>query len=79
MFHSDAEMSVPDTENEHVLLLCRRYQGERLVATFNFSELPQSAALPGGEYTDLLAGKSVSGGDMEIPGYGFLWLKGRDE
>lgn len=79
VFHSDAEMSVPDTGNEHALLLCRRYRGERLVAAFNFSEQPQRVELPGGEYTDLLSGAPVGGGDTEISGYGFLWLKGRDE
>ena len=64
-----------DTGNGSVLLLRRRYNGEELAALFNFSELPQAARCPAGEWTDLMAERAREGGELTLPGYGFLWLK----
>ena len=75
VFRADAEVWTPDTGNPHVLALCRSFQGERLTALFNFSERPQRVRRPDGGWTDLLTDRPLRGGDTELPGYGFLWLK----
>lgn len=76
VFRADAAVEALDTDSVHVLGVGRRYGGERLVALFNFSEQPQTAALPAGRYTDLAGGGWVEAQTLRMPAYGFLWLKG---
>ena len=78
VFCADVDVWVPNTGNSHVLCLCRWYQGQQLTALFNFSEEPQTVAVPAVEGTDLVTGLLVDATEIELPGYGFLWLKSGD-
>ena len=74
-FRADAQVDLPQTGNASVLALSRRYGDEELIALFNFSEEPQTAWCPQGEFTDLVTGQPRAGGALDLEGYGFLWLK----
>ena len=74
-FSPAALVTTWDTHNDHVLALLRVFQGQMLTALFNFSEQPQHLTLPDGQLVDLLTGHSYNR-DIELPGYGVLWLKG---
>ncbi|WP_368019910.1 alpha-amylase family glycosyl hydrolase [Intestinimonas massiliensis (ex Afouda et al. 2020)] len=75
VFRADAEVTLLDAWNGSVLAIRRRYGEEELIALFNFSEQPQTAACPAGRLTDLVSGQELEGGSLTLPGYGFLWLK----
>ena len=75
VFHADADIWTLDTYNDHVLGIGRYYQGQKLLAFFNFSELGQIAWVnEQEEYTDLLTGKDRPARGVSLPGYGFAWL-----
>lgn len=75
VFHADADAWTLDTYNDHVLGIGRYYQGQKLLAFFNFSELGQIAWVnEQEEYTDLLTGKDRPARGVSLPGYGFAWL-----
>ena len=53
----------------------RYYKGEKLIALFNFSELPQTAWIREPEpYVDLLTGKARPAKDITLDPYDFAWL-----
>lgn len=79
VFRADAEVTLPDSGSDSVLVLCRRYGEEELVAFFNFSEFPQTVRCPMAWFTDLVSGEQTDGGEISLPGYGFLWLKAVSE
>ena len=79
VFRADAEVTLPDSGSDSVLVLCRRYGEEELVAFFNFSECAQTVQCPMAQFTDLVSGQQTDGGEISLPGYGFLWLKGTGE
>ena len=74
-FSPAALVTTWDAGNDHVLALLRVFQGRMVTALFNFSAEPQRLALPGGQLVDLLSGHDYNG-DIELPGYGVLWLQG---
>lgn len=75
VFHADADVWTLDTYNDHVLGIGRYYQGQKLLAFFNFSELGQIAWVNEEEkYTDLLTGTDRLARGVSLPGYGFVWL-----
>lgn len=76
VFRADAEVTLPNSGSDSVLVLCRRYGEEELVAFFNFSECAQTVQCPMAQFTDLVSGEQTDGGEISLPGYGFLWLKG---
>lgn len=75
VFRADAEVTLLDAGNRCVLAIRRQYGGEELIALFNFSEHPQDAWCPAGSMTDLVSGQKLEGGSLNLPGYGFLWMK----
>ena len=79
VFRADAEVTLPDSGSSSVLALCRRYGEEELLAFFNFSEHPQTVRCPMARLTDLVSGEQTDGGEISLPGYGFLWLKAVSE
>ena len=79
VFRADAEVTLPNSGSDSVLVLCRRYGEEELVAFFNFSECAQTVQCPMAQFTDLVSGQQTDGGEISLPGYGFLWLKGTGE
>ena len=79
VFRADAEVTLPDSGSSSVLALCRRYGEEELLAFFNFSEFPQTVRCPMAWFTYLVSGEQTDGGEISLPGYGFLWLKAVSE
>ena len=75
VFESKADAWVVETYNDHVLGIGRYYQGEKMIALFNFGENEETAWIREVEdYCDMLTGKAVSAKDVVLPGYGFVWL-----
>ncbi len=74
-FHPDADTWTMDTGNDHVLAIGRYYQGEKLLAFYNFSPDPQHIGVNEPEtYADLIGGEAGGVNSMTIPGYSFFWL-----
>ena len=75
VFRSDAEVNVFDTGTDQVLGVRRAYGGKALVALFNFSEEPRSAAYPVKKGAVLLQGAAVQEEIIRLSGYGFAWIE----
>ena len=74
-FDSNADVWILDTGNEQVLGIGRYYQGEKLLAVFNFSRDPQAAWIHDEEmYTDLTNGKRCRAGSVKLQAGGYRWL-----
>ena len=75
VFSADADVWTIEPNNDHILGVGRYYNGEKLLALFNFSQDPETAFLPEGEtFTDLLTGDTVRADIVDLPGCGFRWL-----
>lgn len=75
VFDADADVWTLEPNNDHILGVGRFYEGEKLLALFNFDQDPQTAYLPEGEtFTDLLTGDEVTADIVTLPGCGFRWL-----
>ena len=78
VFDNAADVWTLEPYNDHVLGIGRYYQGEKLLALFNFSEQDQTAWLNEHEdYFDLLTGTPRPARAVGIPAYGFAWLMTR--
>ena len=74
VFVSQANFYPIVTGSNNVLGIFREYEGERLVALFNFSEHPQKVPFDiEQDYTDLFTGEKRAEKDIELKPYGFLW------
>ena len=75
VFHTEADVWLPDSANDRVLVIGRYNQGEQLLALFNFSEEEEAVQLYDNNlYEDLLDGGVSDAGEVRIPGSGFRWL-----
>jgi len=75
VFDDRADVWILNTENERVLGIGRYYQGEKLLALFNFSKDPQAAWIRDeGVYRDLAEGRKIKDGAVMIPARGYRWL-----
>ena len=75
VFSADADVWTLEPNNDHILGIGRYYEGEKLLALFNFTQDPETAWLPEGEtFTDLLTGEEVKADILTLPGGGFRWL-----
>ncbi len=77
VFMTDADTWTMETGDNSVLGIGRAYGKETLLGLFNFSEYNKTARISDEEaaYTDLLSGKMLKAGTVELPPYGFLYLK----
>ena len=76
VFNTDAEVYTKDYSDQSVLWIIRRAEGEELHAVFNFSDYPKTVWMPEkAEYTNLLSGGTDEIVTMDMPGWGFLWMK----
>ena len=77
VFMTDADTWTMETGDNSVLGIGRAYGKETLLGLFNFSEYNKTARISDEEaaYTDLLSGKMLKAGAVELPPYGFLYLK----
>lgn len=73
-FSSRADVWTWDTGSDQILGLGRWYGGELLLGIFHFGSDPCTVTLPQGGYRDLRNGRTLQG-IIDLPGYGFSWLK----
>lgn len=75
VFDSLADTWVVETYNDHILGIGRYYQGEKLIALFNFGDQDETAWIDEPEqYIDLMSGKKRSAKNVLIPSGDFVWL-----
>jgi len=75
VFDGLADTWIVNTHDDGVLGLGRYYQGEKLVALFNFSDGPRRVnVVELGDFRDLLTGESANMSDIPLPSGGFVWL-----
>lgn len=76
-FVSTADTWTIETWDSSVLCMARHYQGEKLIGLFNFSEYDKTAWIneTDGDYTDLISGQNMKPAGVNIPAYGFYYLK----
>ena len=76
-FMTNADIWTIETWDPAILCMGRYYDGEKILGLFNFSEYDKIAWIneTDGAYQDLMTGKIRKACGMEIPGYGFFWLK----
>ena len=75
VFDSAADTWIVEPYNDHILGIGRYYNGEKLIALFNFSEFDETAWVNEVEdYTDLLTGEMRPAKAVGIRAYDFAWL-----
>ncbi|MBR2527606.1 MAG: amylosucrase [Blautia sp.] len=75
VFDNNADAWIIETYNDHVLGIGRYYEGEKLIALFNFSEDPQVAWIQDEpECLNLWNEEYWDARNIGLPGYGFVWL-----
>ena len=75
VFEGAADTWIVEPYNDHILGIGRYYDGEKLIALFNFSEEDQTAWINEVEdYVDLMTGKSREAKAVGVPAYDFAWL-----
>ena len=76
-FVSDADTWTLNTGEKELLCIGRYYEGDQIIGLFNFSEYVKKAYIDGaeGEYVDLLTGQKRTVLGIDIPAYGFYYLK----
>ncbi len=74
-FRDEADVWIIETWNDHVLGIGRYYEGEKLIALFNFSDHDETAWVNEREdYIDLITGENRPARGVGIPAGGFAWL-----
>ncbi len=77
VFVSNADTWTIETWDSSVLCIGRYYEGEKIIGIFNFSEYDKTAWIneTDGEYVDLISGNRMKACGVNIPAYGFYYLK----
>lgn len=77
VFVSNADTWTIDTWDASVLCIGRYFEGEKILGLFNFSEADKTAWIneTDGEYVELFSGQEMRASGINIPGYGFFYLK----
>nr|WP_300789126.1 alpha-amylase family protein [uncultured Acetatifactor sp.] len=77
VFVSGADTWTVETWEKAILCIGRYYQGEKLFGLFNFSEYEKTAWISeaDGEYVDLISGEKVRPEGVNVPAFGFCYLK----
>lgn len=76
-FVSGADTWTVETWDSSVLCIGRYYGGEKIYGLFNFSEFDKTAWIneTDGDYVDLISGRDMKACGVDIPAYGFYYLK----
>ncbi len=75
VFESAADTWIVEPYNDHILGIGRYYQGQKLIALFNFSAYDETAWIDEQEtYIDLMTGEERAAKAVSIPAYDFAWL-----
>ncbi|MDY3920357.1 MAG: amylosucrase [Candidatus Limivivens sp.] len=77
VFVSNADTWTIETWDPGVLCIGRYFEGEKILGLFNFSEFDKTAWIneTDGDYVDLLSGREMKAAGVDIPAYGFYYLK----
>ncbi len=77
VFVAGADTWTIDTWDNSVLCIARQFQGEKIIGLFNFSEQDKTAWIneTDGDYVELLSGVERKASGVDIPAYGFYYLK----
>lgn len=76
-FVSNADTWTIETWDSAILCIGRYFEGEKIIGLFNFSKFDKTAWIDetDGMYIDLLSGREMKASGVEIPAYGFYYLK----
>ncbi len=76
-FMANADAWTIQTWEQSVLCIGRVFEGEKIIGLFNFSENDKTAWIneTDGEYVDLLSGEEMKAVGVNVPAYGFFYLK----
>lgn len=76
-FVTEADTWTIETWDKSVLGIGRYYNGEKIIGLFNFSEYDKTAWIneTDGEYLDLVSGDRRKAAGVDIPAYGFFYMK----
>ncbi len=76
-FVSNADTWTIDTWDPSVLCIGRYYDGDKIIGLFNFSEFDKTAWIneDDGDYVELISGEEMKPVGVNIPAYGFYYLK----
>lgn len=77
VFAANADTWTIDTWDSSVLCIGRYCDGEKILGLFNFSEYDKTAWIneTDGDYVDMLSGQKIKAAGVNIPAYGFYYLK----
>ena len=76
VFVSNADTWTIETHEPGVLCMGRYFDGDKLLGLFNFSEFDKTAWISeDGTYIDLFTGNEVKADSVQMPAYGFCYLK----
>ncbi len=81
VFVSNADTWTIETWESGVLCIGRYYEGEKLIGLFNFSEYDKTAWIneTDGMYTDLISGRTMEARGVNVPAFGFYYLKKNED
>ena len=76
-FMTNADTWTVDTWDNSILCIGRYYEGDKIYGLFNFSEYDKTAWINerDGIYKDLITGQEMEAAGVNVPAYGFFWLK----
>ncbi len=75
VFDGKADVWIVHTGDDSVLGIGRYYEGEKLVALFNFGERKARVSVSElGDYCDLFSGEVLDKSAVSIPSGGFVWM-----
>lgn len=79
VFVTTADTWTLETWDPSILCIVRAHEGEKIIGLFNFSEHDKTAWIneEDGEYEDMISGNIMEAKGVDIPGYGFYYLKRR--
>ena len=77
VFVSCADAWTVETWDPSVLCIARHWEGEKILGIFNFSEFDKTAWIDerDGMYEDMISGGEMEAAGVNIPAYGFYYLK----
>lgn len=77
VFVSYADTWTIETWEQGVLCIGRYFEGEKIIGIFNFTEFDKTAWIneTDGMYTDLISGREMAASGVNIPAFGYYYLK----
>ncbi|MCI9051920.1 MAG: amylosucrase [Lachnospiraceae bacterium] len=77
VFVSNADTWTIETWDRAILCIGRSFENEKIIGVFNFSEFDKTAWIneTDGDYMELISGKEIKPMGVNIPAYGFYYLK----